>query len=231
ADRPQRRRPLDHDLPEDEDERSRDVEAVGEKRAVAGVRALLRLHLADREDLVIGLSGEEVPATRSSVDEEALAAHMAPLDLGAARRRRARHQPSGLLPDPPERWDVVVGAEQDPGLARARLRRQIRFPLDEPMCPLGHPASHLGSAAVAHRPLEDGRGETVDLEEEEPWNLGALLLAGLPGDALDDAERVRVVVVQAEEDEERKVDRWRGAYCKQRPAEPIDADRTGCGPA
>ena len=42
ADRPERRSPLEDDLPDEQDERTRDVEAVGEERAVAGVRAASR---------------------------------------------------------------------------------------------------------------------------------------------------------------------------------------------
>ena len=84
-DRAQGRGPLEKDLPEEEHEHARDVEAVREERAVAGVRALLYLHAADGEDDVLGLAREEVAAARASVREQPDArAH------GGARARRSR---------------------------------------------------------------------------------------------------------------------------------------------
>ena len=47
---------LEDDLPAEEDERAQDVEAVGEERAVAGVRVPLGLAAARREDHVVGLA-------------------------------------------------------------------------------------------------------------------------------------------------------------------------------
>ena len=55
---------LEHDLPEEQDERARDVEAVGEERAVAGIRLLLRGDAAHREDDLVRLAGQEVAAAR-----------------------------------------------------------------------------------------------------------------------------------------------------------------------
>ena len=124
----QRGRPLEDDLPEEQHEHARDVEAVGEERAVAGVRLLLGLHPADREDHVVGLAREQVAAARAAVAQQADARRVAALDLGAVGRRRAGHQPPGLLLDPAERRDVLVRAEQDPGLAGARSARRGRSP-------------------------------------------------------------------------------------------------------
>ena len=122
-------------------EHAGDVEAVREERAVARVGALLRLHPADGEDHVIGLAGEQIAAARTSVPQQAPAARVPALDLGAVGRRRAGVSPPRLLLDPAERGDVVVRAEQDPGLARAGLRREVGLPLDEAMRPLLAPSS------------------------------------------------------------------------------------------
>src|SRR4029079_13101660 len=70
-DRPERRGPLEQDFPEEEDQRSRDVEPVREERAIAGIRALLGAHAADREEDFLGLAGEQVAAAGTTVDEQA----------------------------------------------------------------------------------------------------------------------------------------------------------------
>ena len=137
-----RRDQLEHDLPEEQDERARDVEAVGEERAVAGVRLLLGLDPADGEDHLVGLAREQVAAARPAVDEQPDAGRVAALDLGAVAGRGAGDQRPRLLLDPAERRDVVVRAEQDPRLAGAGLRRQIGLPLGEPVPSVGQPARH-----------------------------------------------------------------------------------------
>ena len=121
SNRAQRRRVLEVDLPEREREHARDVRAVGEERAVAGVRALLRVHPADREDHVVGLAREEVATARAAVDQQAAARRVAALDLGAVRGAGACDELPALLLDPAERGNVLVRAEQDPGLRCAGL--------------------------------------------------------------------------------------------------------------
>ena len=85
----ERRGPLEEDLPAEEHQHARDVEAVREEGAVAGVRLLLRAHPADREDHLVGLAREQVAAARAAVDEQADARSRA-----AARSRRSRRAPS-----------------------------------------------------------------------------------------------------------------------------------------
>ena len=97
-----RGRDLERDLPEEEDERARDVEAVREEGAVAGVGLLLRIEPADGQDHVVGLAGEEVAAARAAVREQPDPGRVAALDLGAVGRSRARHHRPGLLLDPAE---------------------------------------------------------------------------------------------------------------------------------
>src|SRR3954470_16590866 len=94
---------LEDDLEPEQDEQPRHVEAVGEKRAVAGVRLLLRTDLADREDQVVGLAREQVPAARAAVAEQPDARGVAALELLAVGGRRAGHRAPGLLLDPAER--------------------------------------------------------------------------------------------------------------------------------
>ena len=201
------RDPLDHDLPEVEHEQPGDVEAVGEERAVAGVRALLGLDPADREDRVLGLAGEQVAAARAAVGEQPDAGRVAALDLDAVRGRGADHHRLGLLLDPAERGDVLVGAEQDAGLAGAGLRGQVGLPLGEVIAVVGDPARHRGRAAVAQRALEHGQREAVDLQVDDPRHVGVGDRAEAPGDPARDAQVVLVVVVGAADDLQDHADR------------------------
>ena len=162
--------PLEHDFEPEQHERARDVVAVGEERPVPGVGLLLLLHPADGEDHVLRLPGEEVAAARAAVDEQADAGRVAAFDLRAIRRCRARHQRAGLLLDPPEGGDVLVGPQQDPRLTGPRLRGQIGLPLGQPVRVVGHPASHGRDVAVAHRPAQHGQRQPVDLEEHDARN-------------------------------------------------------------
>src|SRR4029453_13413338 len=124
-------------------------EPVREERPVAGVRAFLRLDPADRQDLFLGLAGEQVAAARAAVNEQAVAGRPLPLDPRAVVGCGAGHERSGLLLDPAKRRDVVVRAEQDPGLAGAGLRGEIGLPLGERMGALGEPAGPVWGIAVA----------------------------------------------------------------------------------
>src|SRR5262249_19200076 len=126
---PQRRRDLEKDLPAKEPERARDVEAVGEEGAVAGVRALLLAYAADGENDLLRLAGEQVAAARPSVDEQADAGGVLALDLLAVLRARAGDYPARLLVHPAEGRNVLVRAEQDSRLAGARLRGEGGLPL------------------------------------------------------------------------------------------------------
>src|ERR1700733_6622444 len=81
------------------------------------------------------------------------------------------------------------------------------------------PAGHVRHVAIANRPLEDGTGQTIDLQEDDPGGVGAGRTSLAPGDSPDHAQRVRVVVVGAEDDlehEHRRRDEHGG---NERPAE------------
>jgi hypothetical protein len=226
-----RRRQLERDLPEEEHERARDVEPVGQEGPVARVRALVGVDAADREDRLVGLARKQVAAAGAAADEQALAGRVPGLDLGAGGRRGASHEAPRLLLDPAEGRDVVVGAQEDPGLAGPGLRGEVGLPFDEPVAVLGDPAGHVGRAAVAHRVAQDGKGEPVDLQEDDPRHVGALGMALTAGDATGDADGVLVVVVGAQDDLQAEADRRDHQGGQQRVAERADHDgvRQGLG--
>ena len=229
TDRPERRSPLEDHLPAEQDERSRDVEPVGEERAIAGVRLLLGLHAADGEDDLLGLAREQVAAARAAVDEQADAGGALGLDARTVGGSGARRERGALLVHPAERRDVVVGAEQDPRLARPGLGGEVGLPLGQPVRAFGDPAGHVGCVPVPHRAPEHREREPVDLEVDDPGNVGCGPATLAAGDSLDDAHGVRVVVVRPEdhlEDDAHGGDQERR---QQRPAEVVDRRR--CSPA
>ena len=221
ADRAQRGRPFEQHLPGEEDEGPRDVEPVGEERAVPRVRPLLGVHPADRQDDLVGLAREQVAAARAAVGEETDARRPLALDARAVGGSRARGEQAGLLVHPAKRRDVVVRAEQDSRLARPRLRGEIRLPLGEPVRPLGDPARHGGGVAVPHRPAEDREREPVDLEVDDPRHVGPVRATLAAGDSLDDLERVRVVVVRPEDRLEDDAHGGDDERREERPAEAV----------
>ena len=219
-----RRDELEDDLPREQDERPGDVVAVGEERPVAGVRLLLRLDAADREDHVVGLAREQVPAARAAVREQPDAGRPPPLDLGAVGRRRAGHHPLRLLLDPAEGGNVLVRAEQDPGLARSGLGGEVGLPLDEAVAVLADPAREVRARSRLHRALQDRQREPVDLEVDDPGHVGRDVLAGAARDPLRHAERVHVVVVDPDDDVEHE--RRRRRDDRREPGRPqrVDVD-------
>ena len=221
---PDRRGPLDDHLPHEQHQRPGDVEAVGEEGPVAGVGAALVVGAADREDRCLGLAREQVAATGAAVGEQAVPGRVAALDLGAIGGRGADHHPPLLLLHPAEGGDVLVRAEQDPGLAGSGLRGEVGLPLREPVAVLGDPAGEVGSAAVAHRVTEDRQREPVDLEEDDPGSVGFGLDALPPCHPPDHADGVGVVVVGAEDHLEHHGDRRDHQRGQQRVAERVDAD-------
>ena len=221
ADRAKRRDPFEDDLPAEQDERARCVVAVGEERPVAGVRLLLSVHSADGEDHVLGLAGEQVAAAGATVDEEADAGSEPALELGAIGRRGARHRRRRLLLHPAKRGDVLVRAQEDARLARARLRGEIGLPLGEPVR-LARPARHVRGIAVAHRALQHGLCEAVDLEVDDPRDVGARDDALALGDPVRGADRPRVV--RAEKNCEHHAHRGDDECREQSPAEVVDGE-------
>ena len=200
---------LEHDLAQEERD-ARVTLCPLRRRPVAGIRSSLGLDAAHGEDHFLA------PRPRGDSPGSFLHRRAGPSrSCDGARspcshRRRAGHQLAGLLLDPAERRDVVVRAQQDPGLARAGLGREIGLPLDELVRAGREPARHLRRVAVADRPLEHGEREAVDLDEDDAGLVGANLLARASGHPLDHAQRVRVVVVDAESDLEHERRRCSG---------------------
>ena len=192
--------PLQHHLPDEQDERARDVEAVRKEGAVAGVRSLLGVDPAHGQDHLVGIAGEQIAAAGAAIGQQPGARRTAALDLGTIGRSGAGHQLPRLLLHPAERRDVLVGPEQDARLAGARLGREVRLPLDEAVAVLGDPTGQVRGVAVAHGAAQHREREAVDLEEDDP---GDVLPLGRPLSARhppDHAQRVLVVVVRAGDD-------------------------------
>ena len=222
ADGTKGRGPLENHLPQEQHEGARHVVAVGEECPIAWIGLLLRLHPADREDHVVRLAGEKVSAAGAAIDQKADARRAAPLDLGAVRRCRARHQRRGLLLHPAEGRDVVVRSQQDPRLTGARLRGEIGLPLGQTMRVVGQPAGHGRGVAVAHRPAQHGQCEPIDLEEDDPGDVGAGDDPLPTRDPLRNAKRVRVI--RAEDDREHDAHSGDHERGKKRPAEAVDGE-------
>ncbi len=212
---------LQRHLVEEEHEGARDVVAVGEVGPVPGVGLLLRLHPADGEDHVGGVARQQVAAAGAAVGQQPVAAGVPLLDEGAVGRRRAGHDAPRLLLHPAEGGDVVVGAEQQPRLRGAGLRREVRLPLGEPVRAGRQPARHLRRVAVADGALQHRPREAVDLEVDDAGNVGHLSRARAPRDALRDAQRVDVLVVGAQEHLEHHRHGGGDQRHEQRPEEPV----------
>ena len=220
-----RRHALDDELVDEQHEGARDVVAVGEVGAVARVRLLLRLHAADGEDHVVGVAGQKVAAAGAAVRQQAVAARVAFLEQRAVGRRGAGHDPAGLLLDPPEGRDVVVGPEQQPRLGGACLRRQIGLPLVEMMGSAGDPARHLGRVPVAHGALQHRPGQPVYLQIDDAGHVGDDALTRDARDALRHTQCVDVVVVRAEHDLDGDGDGRRDERDEERRHKRVDRER------
>ena len=230
ANRTKRGRPFQDHLPAEQHQGAGGVVAVGEEGAVAGVRLLLRLHPADGEDHLVRLAGEEVAAAGAAVDEQTDPGAEPPLELGAVRRRRAGHHRRRLLLHPAERGDVLVRPQQDPRLARPRLRGEIRLPLDKTVrlpCPTGH----VRRIAVPQRPPQHRQREPVDLQIDDPGHVGR------GDDPLPTRNPVRDPdrghVMGAEQHRKHQAHSRHHQRRKQRPAEVVDredpvGERVGC---
>ena len=217
---------LEHDLPREQHDGAGDVRAVGQERAVAGVRRPLLGEPADGHQGALGLARQQVAAARSAGDEPD-AARVPALELGAVVGVRAADHPRGFLLDPAERGDVLVRAEQDAGLAGAGLRRQVGLPLDQLVTLVREPARHRRRRAVADRAPQHRQRQAVDLEEHDPRHVGLDHRPAAPGDAPGDPQRVLGVVVDARDDRDRRPDRGRDERDEQRVEGAGDVQRLG----
>ena len=195
---------LQDDLPEPEREDTGDVRAVGEERAVAGIGLLLLRDPAGREERGVGVAGEQIAAAGAAVGEQSGAGGAVPFDRRAVVRVRAGEHPARALLDPPERRDVLVVPQQDPGLTGAGLGGQVGLPSEQPVAVVGDPAGQVRSAAGLHRAAQDRQREPVDLEKQDPGRVGGDRLRSPSRHPPGDAERVGVVVVDARDGADRR---------------------------
>ena len=86
---------------------------------------------------------------------------------------------------------------------------------------VGQPAGHRRGVAVAHRPAQHRQREPIDLEEDDPGDVGLGDDALPTRDPLRDAQRVRVI--RADDDREPDAHRRDHQRGEQRPAEAVDA--------
>ena len=195
------RRHLEGDLEQEQHEQPRDVEAVGQERAVARVRALLVVEPADGQDRLVGLAGQQVPAARAAVDQQPDAGGVAALDLGAVGRRSSRSS-SSRSPSRPtgtpgcSRWSRAgsrPGSRRSATTGRSPIRRggSRRRAIQRAI---------VGRVAVAHRAAEHGQRQAVDLEVDDAGDVGAVRGAEPARDAPGHAQVVLVVVVGPRDD-------------------------------
>ena len=202
--------PLEDHLPEEQHEHPRDVEAVrrgtrgspGWRPCSASIRLTVRITWSASPE-------SRLPRLAPPFTQQADAGRVPPLDLGAVGRGRARQIRPRLLLDPAERGDVVVRAEQDPGLARARLRREVGLPLDEAVRAAARPSSpsparcrRASPAAAPGARARRSRGTGSRGRRCGPGPSSGARCAG-------HADRVGVVVVRPEDDVERRSSRPR----------------------
>lgn len=142
----------------DEGHRGADgVGRVGEVGEVARAGTVLAAAAANGdgqdEGLFVGAAAEQVAAAGAVEREEtAVAGELdgPALEFGRAGRAVADHHLAGVLLEPAERGDVVVGAVQDAELAGARLAG-----------PVGAPGGEAVAGAVAAEELRDGRHQPL----------------------------------------------------------------------
>ena len=220
-----RRRPLEHDLPAEQHERSRDVEAVGEERAVAGIGPLLRAHPADGEDHLVGLAREQVAAARAAVDEQPDpgrhgCARSPRSPSGRSRRSSCRSpsRPSGRPGCP--RWSR---AGSRPGWRRSATRGRA------PTRSGGASRRASQRAIVGALPSRIARRRTGSASpsisrKTIPGTSVRASVALPPRDPLHHPQRVGVVVVGADDHLEHQRDDRHHQRGQQRTRKRVDSD-------
>ena len=112
-----------------------------------------------------------------------------------------------------------------PGLACPGLRGEIGLPLGQPVAVAPQPALHVRRAAVAHRLAQHRERQAVDLEEENPRRVGVSFETLAPSHALDQPQRVLIVIAGAEQGLEQQGEGGDSQRPEKRGTEGVDADR------
>ena len=98
---------------------------------------------------------------------------------------------------------------------------RVRLPLRQ-LVRLGQPTRHRGCVPISNGSAQHRESQPVDLEEDDSRPVGSLR-ATLPAcDPLNHLDRVRVVVVRAEDHLEHDADRRDDQCREQGPAEVVD---------
>jgi hypothetical protein len=95
---------------------------------------------AQHEGRVARAASEQVAPAGAVGSQQAGPVGVPPLQPCRSGRPATRHQPSGVLFEPAERGNVVVGTVQDGELAGAGLAAPVGLPRDEAMRTVGQPA-------------------------------------------------------------------------------------------
>ncbi len=150
-----------------EPDRAQQAVGVGEVgEQVRGVRAAAVADRAHRDRAAGRVAGEHVAAARAAGGEQAVAAREAALELGGVARVVGDERAPRLLLVPAERGHVPVAAEQQPGLARARLAGEVALPADQLVAARLDPPRDRRRVPVPHRRAQHLLAETVDLEQD-----------------------------------------------------------------
>ena len=226
ADRAQRGRPLEDHLPDEEDEHARDVEPV--RRRTRGSPGLACFSASIRLTVRITWSASpesRLPRLAPPSTQQADAGRAAALDLRAVGRRRAGHHPPGLLLHPAERGDVLVRAEQDPGLAGPGLRGEIGLPLGERgASPSASQRAISGALPSRIARRSTGSASPSISRKTIPGTSVTLALARPTSDPLDHAQRVRSSSFVPRTTSSTTLDSRRDERGEERPAEGVDAE-------
>src|SRR3954453_23892391 len=184
---------LDHDLHDHQQEDARNVVCVVVEAEVLVTAMALAVDLARGQHPVARVAGEKIAAARALRMEQSLAAGELLLELRDVLQRRTAHDAPLRAVPPAEGDDALVVAEQDPGLARAGLRREIGLPAHETVGSLVEPPSEVRHLPRRNRLREDRLGEAVDLQEEHTGHVGRERGLSATGRPPHDPAVVRVV--------------------------------------
>ena len=148
-----------------------------------------------------------VPSRRSSSAQSGGAEHVIVVAVSFSTQRKA--EMSSFEPRRMPAWLAPVCEERSVSHSASRVR-------------LARPARHVRGIAVAHRALQHGLCEPVDLEVDDPGDVGAGDDALALGDPLRDADRPHVV--RAEKHREHDAHRGDDERGEERPAEVVDGE-------
>ena len=227
-----RRPALARDVGEREPDRAQQTVGIGEVREqIRGVRAAAVADRGHGDRAPRRVAREHVAAARAAACEQAVTVRAAPLDLGRVTRMVGDQCAPGLLLVPAERRHVPVAAEQQAGLAGARLAREVALPADQLVAARFEPPRDRRRVAVLERRAQHLLAEAVDLEQDHPRHIGAVPGARVAR-APPDHPHVARVAVEVEQRDERSGDERQhgrdqevGPECRRAARRPQERER------